>query len=336
LELDHLDVELCREGGEDPELLEKRLRLHVAVQVEQAWAPPHTRGPDAARVDGVALFVLVEVAPGEARLQRLVGGLEDDVLADETGHRPATTAADRGRPHRRGEERLDREALVGGEIAERIGLGMPEAVDNAREEPGNVVGVERRKQRHGGRSAGCGSASRDPCVVETHDDPSVVHLERRSGFRVAACPSRASKAIPAGSGFEADRITGIPAGLVSAARHAVPRPARAAGRVYIRTRASAARAGTRNEASTMTRCCCLLLCLAVLATGCATSSEDEPETYEDAAKRCRDEAQRISGFRSMPKRGGTGIQRRRHDRAWEVYQREYERCMREHQQPTVE
>jgi hypothetical protein len=79
----------------------------------------------------------------------------------------------------------------------------------------------------------------------------------------------------------------------------------------------------------MNRSCSLLLCLAVLAAGCATSPEDEPATYEEASNRCRDEAQRISGFRSMPKRGSTGIQRRRHDRMWEVYQREYERCMQE-------
>ena len=79
----------------------------------------------------------------------------------------------------------------------------------------------------------------------------------------------------------------------------------------------------------MTRSCALLLCLPLLAVGCAGSPEDDPATYEEAAARCRDEAQRISGFRSMPKRGTTGIQRRRHDRMWEVYQREYERCMEE-------
>jgi hypothetical protein len=79
----------------------------------------------------------------------------------------------------------------------------------------------------------------------------------------------------------------------------------------------------------MNRSQSLLVCVAVLATGCASPPEDAPASYEEAASRCRDEAQRISGFRSMPKRGGTGIQRRRHDRAWEVYQREYERCMQE-------
>jgi hypothetical protein len=183
LELDHLDVELRCQGDENAELLEKRLRLHVAVQVEQAWAPPHARGPDAPGVDGVALPVLVEVAPGEARLQRLVGGFEDDVLADETGHPPATTAADRGRPHRCGEERLDREALVGGEIAERIGLGMAEAMDDARKESGDVVGVERREQGHRGDSPRCGSASGS-------------WTSSKGPRRAAGPPSRAEVGIP--------------------------------------------------------------------------------------------------------------------------------------------
>jgi len=82
----------------------------------------------------------------------------------------------------------------------------------------------------------------------------------------------------------------------------------------------------------MIRLLLLVLGLAVLATGCATSSESELEEYKSAEEKCRNEAQRISGFRSMPKRSGVGTQRRNHDRNWEVYQREYERCMQEDSQ----
>lgn len=67
----------------------------------------------------------------------------------------------------------------------------------------------------------------------------------------------------------------------------------------------------------------------VLAAGCATSSEEEPEEYGSDEEICREEAARISGFRGSPKRGSTRIQRRNYEQNWEVYQREYERCMQE-------
>src|SRR4029453_12083396 len=85
LELDDLDVEDPRHAQQQGELLEVRLRLQVAVQVEQPRATPRTRRADAPGVDGVGLRVLGDVALAEPRLEGLVEGREDDVLADHTG-----------------------------------------------------------------------------------------------------------------------------------------------------------------------------------------------------------------------------------------------------------
>lgn len=72
----------------------------------------------------------------------------------------------------------------------------------------------------------------------------------------------------------------------------------------------------------------LVLCLALLVAGCALWSDGD-EQERPAEEECAEEAQRVSGFRVMPKRSRTRIQRRDQDQKWEVYQQVYASCMEE-------